>query len=178
MNIKPGENNRRFILVEMEADIAKNITAERLRRAIQGYTWRDQKGSERFEEGLGGGFRYCELGPALFDAQGQIRADVSYPELAQHVFFSETGEPLPGAGPAASPLLGVAKGVGVYLLYNGVLKDKSAQGGNVLTRSVLEALPAHDGPRVVYGTGCLLSEPALQQLGVAFRQIPYQVKVR
>jgi hypothetical protein len=38
---------------------------------------------------------------------------------------------------ANSPLLGVHEGVAVYLLYNGILKDKSADDGNVLTAPVL-----------------------------------------
>jgi site-specific DNA-methyltransferase (adenine-specific)/adenine-specific DNA-methyltransferase len=185
--------NRRFILVEMERDIARAITAERLRRVIQGYTWRDQKGNERREEGLGGSFRYCELGPTLFDAAGRIRPEVTYADLAQHVFFIETGQPLPftppslvepalslskgkGAG-GSGPLLGVANGIAVYLLYNGVLRDRSSAGGNVLTNAVLTSLPPHDGPKVVYGTGCRLSPERLRQLGITFRQIPYEIKV-
>lgn len=174
---KQDNGDRRFILVEMESDIAHNITAERLKRVMQGYTWHDQKGNERYEEGLRGGFSYCELGPTLFNAQGQIRTEVGYKELAQHVFFTETGEPLPDMKTQNGPLLGTSKGVGVYLLYNGVLKDKTPQGGNVLNRSVLSSLPKHDGPKVIYGTGCLLSEPTLQQLSIIFRQIPYEVKV-
>jgi len=34
-------------------------TADRLRRVIQSYTWTDQRGNERHEEGLGSGFCYC-----------------------------------------------------------------------------------------------------------------------
>lgn len=173
---KQDSGNRRFILVEMEPEIARNITAERLKRVIQGYTWFDQRGNERVEDGIGGGFQYCELGPTLFDAQGQICAEVNYHELAQHVFFTETGEPLPEMV-QESPFLGTSKGVGVYLLYNGVLKDKTPQGGNVLTRAVLNTLPSHEGPKVIYGTGCLLSQTTLQRLGVTFRQIPYELKV-
>ena len=167
--------NRRFILVEMVPDIALDITAERLRRVIQGYTWQDQKGNQRQEEGLGGGFRYCELGSTLFDAQGQIRGEVSFADLAQHVFFTETGEPL--SSTPSSSLLGVAKGTAVYLLYNGILHDRLPESGNVLTRRMLQALPAYDGPKVIYGTGCLLGETLLRRLGITFRQIPYQVKV-
>ena len=36
-----------------------------------------------------------------------------------------------------SPFLGECRGVGVYLLYNGILDDKSAQGGNVLNLSLI-----------------------------------------
>jgi adenine-specific DNA-methyltransferase len=167
---------RRFLLVEMEAEIAQSLTRERLRRVAEGYEWTDVRGNMRTGKGLGGSFRYCELGPTLFDASGQIRGEVAYGDLARHVFFVETGEPLPEATQPTWPLLGVAGGTGVYLLYNGVLRDKSVDGGNVLTRALMAALPAHEGPKVIYGTGCRISEHRLRQLSVIFRQIPYQVR--
>ncbi|MFZ5882525.1 MAG: site-specific DNA-methyltransferase [Chloroflexota bacterium] len=186
MNKEDGGNNRRFILVEMDENICKNITAERLRRVIQGYEWTDQKGNKKKEAGLGGGFRYCTLGETLFDAAGQIRSEVTFEDLARHVYFVETGQPLPiprspfpkgkGAG-RLGPLLGVHNGVAVYLLYNGVMKDKSRSGGNVLTRALLESLPPHDGPKVIYGNGCLLGENTLRSLNVTFKQVPYEIKV-
>ena len=42
------------------------------------------------------------------------------------------------------------EGVAVYLLYNGILKDKSVDGGNVLTAPVPALLPPHDGPKLPY----------------------------
>ncbi len=48
---------RRFILIEMERQIARDITAERVRRVIQGYT--NAKGEP--VPGLGSGFRYFEV---------------------------------------------------------------------------------------------------------------------
>ncbi len=172
------DGKRRVILVEIEPSIAREITALRLRRAIEGYEWSGQRGKVHRQEGLGGGFRFCELGPTLFDARGQIRAEVSYGDLARHVFFSETGEPLPAGATLDTPLLGAVEGTAVYLLYNGILRDKSPDGGNVLTRDLLAGLPAHDGPRVVYGAGCLLSPDFMRQAGVVFRQIPYEIVVR
>ena len=130
-----------------------------------------------FKPGLGGGFRYCRLGPTLFDADGQIRPDVSYEELARHVFFSETGEPLTGT-PAQPPLVGLHKGSGIYLLFNGVLGDERPDGGNLLTRQVLAQLPAHHGPKVIYAEGCTLSADYLARHQISFRQTPYQIRVR
>ena len=176
MNKEDG-GNRRFILVEMESEIARAITSVRLQRATKGYEWTGRKGKITQEEGLGGSFRFCELGPTLFDAQGQIRGEVSFVDLAHHVFLTETGEPLPGDAALDSPLLGTANGVAVYLLYNGILEDKSEDGGNVLTQAVLSNLPPHDGPKVIYGNGCMLSSAYLQRAGITFRQIPYEVKV-
>lgn len=169
----PDNEPRRFILVEIESKIGREVTAERVRRVAQGYT--NAKG-ERVEA-LGGGFRYCELGEPLFDEHGKIRETVSFGELARHVYFSETGEPLPRERVTKSPFLGECRGVGIYLLYNGILCDKSANGGNVLTRAVLAELPRFDGPKVIYCAGCLLGRDRLQADRIIVRQIPYEIKV-
>ena len=165
--------NRRFILVEMEPKIARDITAERVRRVVQGYM--NMKGEK--VEGLGGGFRYCELGEPLFDESGKIRESVSFADLARHVYFTETGEPLPRERVTKSPFIGECRGVGIYLLFNGILGDKSAQGGNVLTRSVLAKLPKFDGQKVIYCAGCLLGKDRLQAERILVRQTPYEIKV-
>lgn len=170
---KEDGGNRKFILVEMEPEIAKEITAERVRRVSEGYT--NAKGEA--VEGLGGGFRFCELSEPLFDETGKIRESVRFAELARHVYFTETGEPLPRERVSKSPLLGVCRGVAVYLLYNGILGDKSASGGNVLTRAVLAQLPPFDGPRVIYCAGCLLGKERLSAERITIRQTPYEIKV-
>jgi hypothetical protein len=172
---KADAGQRRFILVEMEEDICRNVAAQRLSRVINGYD-REKNGTTEHVEGLGGGFRYCTLGPTLFDETGQIRSEVTFPDLAAHVFFTETGSPLPKRRNGRSALLGVYNATAVYLLYNGILRDKSADGGNVLTRSTLAALPPHDGPKVVYGTGCRLGVARLRRERMTFRQIPYEVR--
>ncbi len=171
---KQDGGNRRFILVEMEPQIARNVTAERVRRVAQGYT--NIKG-ERVE-GLGGGFRYCELGEPLFDEHGKIRDTVRFADLARHVYLDATGgEPLPSDSMPDTPLIGVHRGVGIYLLYNGILGDASEDGGNVLTRAVLAQLPPFAGPKIIYCAGCLLGHDRLQTEGIRVRQIPYEIKV-
>lgn len=76
-----------------------------------------------------------------------------------------------------SPLLGNFRGTGIFLLYNGILEDKSRGGGNVLTRAILADLPAFDGPRVIYCAGCLLGAERLRRENIIIRQVPYEVKV-
>lgn len=168
----PEAEPRKFIAVEMEPEIARNVTAERIRRVAEGYT--NAKGEA--VAGLGGGFRFCELGEPLFDELGQIRDTVRFADLARHVYFSETGEPLPRERVPNSPLLGICRGVAIYLLYNGILGDKSANGGNVLTRAVLSKLPEFDGPKVVFCAGCLLGAERLATAQITVRQIPYEVR--
>ena len=164
--------NRRFILVEMDEGIAANVTAERVKRVAQGYT--NTKGEK--VAGLGGGFQFCKLSKEpLFTADGQIREDVRFSELAEFVWFAETGSGYRGKG--NSPLLGVHEGRAIYLLYNGILKDKSVDGGNVLTNPVLDVLELHDGPRVIYAAACRLGAPRLNRAGIVFKQTPYALDV-
>jgi adenine-specific DNA-methyltransferase len=164
--------NRKFILVEMEPEIAKDIAAERVRRVIEGYT--DSKGKK--VEGLGGGFQYCRLSKRpLFEADGSIRDDVRFKQLAEFVWFAETGTSFTGR--RNSPLLGVHEGAAVYLLYNGILKDRSIGGGNVLTGPVLSQLPPHDGPKVIYAAACRLGATRLTREQITFKQTPYAIEV-
>jgi site-specific DNA-methyltransferase (adenine-specific)/adenine-specific DNA-methyltransferase len=164
---------RRFILVEIDEKIAGDITAERVRRVARGYT----RAKGEAVPGLGGGFHFARLGKPLFDETGAIRADVTFPELAEFVFFKETGRPLPRAsrGHRRSPLLGVHEGRGVYLLFNGILGDQTVNGGNVLTGLVLAQLPAHAGPKVVYAAACRLGRARLETEQLTFRQTPYDL---
>ena len=209
--------NRRFVLVEMDETIARTVTAERVRRAAEGYAFTGTARTEllrkpltltalrrmpetlaeaarlregfadrfdRFEEkadkgayalygvsdvaemkaGLGGSFRYARLGPPLVDGENRLAAGVTRDDVARFVFFAATGTPLVAA-PAGGALVGVHGALAVYLL--------GTNGDGVLTGRTLAALPAHDGPRVVFGTASRVAAPDLRAAGVEFRQIPY-----
>lgn len=168
--------NRKFILVELEEEIAKNVTAERIKRVINGYEVEKQNGTKEKVEGLGGGFRYCKLGEPLFDKFGNVRQGVKFRELAFHIFFSETGVPLKENTRFNSPLIGKYKGVAYYLLFNGILGDKSVNGGNVLTSKILSELPPHNGQKIIFGESCRLSSARLKKENIIFKQIPYEIK--
>ena len=125
--------------------------------------------------GLGGGFQFCRLsGEPLFDADGQIRSDVKFAQLAEFVWFAETGTGFTGT--ADSPLLGVHEGRAIYLLYNGILKDKSVGGGNVLTGPVFDVLPKFAGPKVIYAAANRMGARAARE-GITFKQTPYALEV-
>lgn len=164
--------NRRFILVEMDESIAHNITAERVRRVSQGY--KNAKGE--VVAGLGSGFRFAKLGKTLFDESGAIREDVKFRELAEFVYFHHTGSPMP-KGWKTSPLLGIVDGRAIYLLYNGILGDRSIDGGNVLTAPVLAELPPHNGPKTIYAAACRLGPNRLERERIQFKQTPYGLRV-
>lgn len=165
---------RRFILVEMDEGIAQNVTAERVKRVSTGYT----NAKDNKVEGLGGGFQFCRLSAEpLFTADGQIRADVRFDELAEFVWFSETGHGWPKTA-TRSPLLGTFNGIAIYLLYNGILRDRGDLGGNVLNSRTLIILPAHGGQRVIYGARSRFDRSKLARIGVEFRQLPYELTVK
>jgi site-specific DNA-methyltransferase (adenine-specific)/adenine-specific DNA-methyltransferase len=197
---------RRFILVEMDEGIAQKVTRERVKRAAQGYTKSTLSPNpaggqgEKVVEGLGGGFQFCRLSAEpLFDADGQIRSDVSFAQLAEFVWFAETGTGYtpsfrgdavePGIqspkldsrlrgndGSGMSPLLGVHEGRAIYLLYNGILKDKSVAGGNVLTGPVFDLLPKFSGPKVIYAAANRMGARAARE-HITFKQTPYALAV-
>lgn len=158
--------NRNFVIVEMDQSVAVNVTAARLKFAAQAH---------------GGSFRFCTLGEPLFDADGNVSPSVTFPDLAAHVFFCETGSPIPKRADGASPLIGTFQNRAIYLLHSadavGVARE---QAGNVLTGAVLETLPLPDkdfaGARIVYAEGCTVPDDRLSALGVTFKQIPYQIE--
>ena len=124
----------------------------------------------------GGGFRFCSLGPTITTPEGDINPEVRFADLAAFAWFRATGVPLPKVPAKASPLLGIHRGTAVYLLYNGILADRSPQGGNVLTRETLALLPPHNGSKIVFGTGCRIGAARLAREHVSFRQIPFAIK--
>jgi site-specific DNA-methyltransferase (adenine-specific)/adenine-specific DNA-methyltransferase len=163
--------NRQFVLVEMDEDIAKSVTAERNKRVIEGYE--NAKGEQ--VAGLGGGFQFCRLSDEpLFAADGEVRADVTFAQLASYVWFNETKIGYEGKGD--SPLLGVFEGRAIYLLYNGILKDKKPEGGNILTRTVFDALPKFDGQKVIYAAAYQGGVNWIKKEQIIFKQTPYALE--
>ncbi|WP_370515455.1 DNA methyltransferase [Paracoccus sp. S-4012] len=184
---------RRWIGVEM-GEHARTHCATRLRKVIEG----EQGGISKDVGWQGGGaFRFVTLGPRVYDENGVIAPEVRFADLARHVWFTETRRPLDGV--PETPLLGIVNrpprtdapddGSGaplrapdraVALLFNGILRDRSAQGGNVLTRATLSLIREHlpqgfAGTLTVYATASRLSAATLKREGVQFRQTPYDL---
>ncbi|WP_371345440.1 site-specific DNA-methyltransferase [Ancylobacter sp. IITR112] len=171
---------RRYIGIEM-GDHAVTHCAPRLEKVIAG-----EPGGISQSVGWrgGGGFRFYRLGPPVFDEDGHIRADIRFPVLAAHIWFSEAATPWTAT--SGTPLLGFHDGRAFALLYNGILGDRRPDGGNVLTRATLAlirtAIAAQDpdfaGPLTVYGEQSRISPPVLEREQVTFKQTPYDVKAR
>ena len=149
LNAQDG-GNRKFILIESQ-DYCQTITAERVKK-------------------IGGSFNFYRLGENVFDSAGKINSAVTFDQLANFVWFSETK--IPYLEQTRSPLLGIHNGTAIYLLYNGILKDKTLTGGNVLTKKILSILPQYDGEKIIFGSACRLDENFLHENKITFRQIP------
>lgn len=166
---------RRFIQIEVLKDVAERVTSLRMSRVVSGYETSGGSNGSSKVSGLGGGFQYCRLSSEpLFDADGRIRPDVKFPQLAEFVWFAETGTGYSGS--SRGPLLGIHEGRAIYLLYNGILGDRSIAGGNVLTGLVFDRLPSHAGPKVIYGAGNRMGARAAAEQ-VTFKQHPYALQV-
>ena len=85
---KEDGGNRKFILVECE-DYADTITAERVRRVIDGVP---NARDESLREGLGGSFTYCTLG-APIEIEGMLTGDglPAYSSLAAYLLHMASG---------------------------------------------------------------------------------------
>ena len=160
---------RQYIGIEM-GDHAITHVVPRMKKVIDG----EQGGISKAEKWKGGGgFRFYRLGEQLFDEFQLIRSDVKFPQLAAHIWFTETHTPYRGT--SDSPMLGIHQGTAYYLLYNGILGDKKPQSGNVLTSAVLKMLPPFDGPKVIYGEANRFGPARMQQEGIIFKQIPTEI---
>ncbi len=170
--------SRRFILVEVEPKIAREITAVRLERVSEGYTY-EQKGRLQNVFGTGGTFSYYHVGETFSEKQ-----EIPFSEMAQLLFFKETGTPMAvdialslveGDRPAYSScttnekrqraFLGSADGIGVYLL----------NSDDILTEELISRLPRHDGMKIIHCGGTQLTEATLKHHGITFRQMPYNL---
>ncbi|MGE5538411.1 MAG: site-specific DNA-methyltransferase [Gemmatimonas sp.] len=163
---------RKFICVELDPDICEKVTAPRLAAAIKGFG---------DNPGTGGGYRYCTLGEPLFDGDGNLSPSVAFSDLAAHVFFCETGSPLPHRADGSSPLIGTFQGRAIYLLFSSSsVGFADTRAGNVLTTTSLKDLlaspPGFSGHRVVYAEGCTVPEDRLTAADVTFKQMPYQIE--
>jgi len=151
------------------------------RRSKDGYFYLyGEKTIEEEKEGLGGSVRYLTLGPEMETTETDVGSQVTYDDLARHLHYLETGRPLDDDAALRPPLVNTANGTALYLLYGAPTGDGQAgTDGNVLTREVLNALPNPDADvntRVVYGEACRLGDDVLDEHGITFRQIPYDVR--
>lgn len=171
--------NRQFILVELEPEIAREITAVRLQRVCEGYPDAIGGNLQRLLAPDKETFAYYHVGETFLE-----RSEIPFHEMAQYLFFKETGtliatdtvvNLMEGDRPTYAScstheryqraFLGSVNGVGVYLLNN----------EDILNDNLIDRLPRHEGRKIIHCGGTQLSIRLLKDRGVTFRQMPYNL---
>ena len=170
--------NRKFILVECE-DYADTITAERMRRVINGVPGAR---NASLREGLSGSFTYCELGDPI-DVEGMLTGDSlpEYSSLAAYLLHTSAG--LSVGASTMTPqnddgLFYNSDTTNYYLLYEPDVNYLRNNGGmlNEERASRISAHSQQDGRKaVVFGPGKYIGQRELSSLGITFCQLPYEI---
>ncbi|MGN0791136.1 MAG: site-specific DNA-methyltransferase [Christensenellales bacterium] len=160
---KQDGGNRKFILVEM-MDYADTITAERVKRVIDGYG----EGNKAVE-GLGGDFSYYELGAPLFKEDKNLNEEVGEEEIRKYVYYMETKKPIETNSTDNRYYMGKNNDTAYYFYYE---KDKPT----TLNRDFLATVKTEATGYVIYADICALSKETLSANGIVFKKIPRDIK--
>ena len=172
---KSDGGNRKFILVEME-DYAESITAERVKRVIDGYG---------DTEGTGGSFDFYELGEPVFDADGNLNENIGTEKIREYIWYSEIRNEKLGIRNVddcdseisnssfqisnSQYFLGKYLGTAYYFYYE---KDQIT----TLDKAFLNTITQRAEQYVIYADNCLLSAEFMQANHIIFKKIPRDVK--
>ncbi len=160
---------RKWIAIEM-GDHCYTHTHKRLKSVIKG---EDTTGvTDKYNWNGGSGFQFCEFDVALTDEYGIINKEVSYKDLARHIYFIETGRGIENEDAINSPYIGGYSNVHYFLLFN------NNESINILNIEFLETINKYDGMKVIYTDVCTVSDNILSMNGIIFKQIPYQIEVK
>ena len=160
---KADGGNRKFILVEM-MDYADSITAERVKRVINGYGE-----GKKAVEGTGGSFSYYELGPVLLQADGNLNEEVGADKIRAYVYYMETRQSLPARQDPAEPyLLGVCRDTAYYFYY-----ERSRV--TTLDYDFLSTVKTGAEGYIIYADLCAVPQETLRRYNITFKKIPRDI---
>lgn len=159
---KADDGKRRFILIEM-MDYAKSITAERVKRVINGYGE-----GKKAVEGTGGAFGYYELGEPIFKGDGSLNEAVGAERIRSYIWYSETGSVYDAFADTNPYYLGRLNGTGYYFYYE-------PEALTTLDYSFLATITDKQDGYVIYADMCAISDDELAEFGIAFKKIPRDI---
>ncbi|MDR2050266.1 MAG: site-specific DNA-methyltransferase [Deltaproteobacteria bacterium] len=155
---KQDGGNRKFILVEM-MDYAESVTAERVRRVIDGYA---------DVEGTGGSFSFYELGEPLLLENKFLNENLPILKIREYVWFMETKTPLPDTAEVESFLLGLRNNTAYYFFYE---RDSIT----TLDHAFLERIQSKADAYLIYADMNTLSDHELERHNIVFKKIPRDI---
>lgn len=158
---KADGGHRKFILIEME-DYANSITAERVKRVIDGYGE-----GKNAVEGTGGGFSYYELGEPVLIGKN-LNEVVGAEKIREYIWYTEAKTAYAPPAGGDPYYLGKHGDTGYYFYYE-------PDGITVLDRAFLSRLTEKVSGYVIYADRCVLSDAKLVELGIVFKKIPRDI---
>lgn len=162
LNLNHLDNgNRKFILVEL-MDYADTITAERVKRVINGYGK-----NEEYVNGVGGNFSYYELGDTLMNGN-ELNENVSTDKIREYVYFTETKSQLSEPKEDEPYYLGSHISTAYYFYYE---REKIT----TLNRDFLHTVKIPADGYVMYADLCTLSDAELEKYHITFKKIPRDI---
>lgn len=161
MNKQDG-GNRKFILVEM-MDYADTITAERVKRVIDGYGEGDKA-----VEGTGGSFSYYELGAPVFRGDKNLNEEIGETEIRKYVYFMETKQRLATDFDDNRYFMGKHNATAFYFFYE---KEEIT----TLNTEFLSTVKTKADGYVIYADKCVLSSKFMSDNGIVFKKIPRDI---
>jgi adenine-specific DNA-methyltransferase len=164
LNAQDG-GNRKFILIEM-MDYAETITAERVRRVMQGYG-----SGEKAVAGLGGGFDFYTVGEPLLQEDGNLNEAVGLNELRRYIGHTEGVKPqdlLPPDNLRHPALVGEANGCACFFHYQPDVIT-------TLNMDFLATLNWKPEAAVIYADNCVLADDFLRRHRLHFKKIPRDI---
>ena len=160
---KADGGNRKFILVEM-MDYADSITAERVKRVIDGYGE-----GKKAVEGIGGNFSYYELGPALLLPDGNLNEEVSAQKIREYVYYMETKEPMTAEQPTDEPyFMGLCRNTAYYFYYE-------RESVTTLDHAFLATIQTEAEGYTIYADLCAIPQENLRKHNITFKKIPRDI---
>lgn len=160
---KADGGNRKFILVEME-NYADSITAERVKRVIDGYGE-----GKKAVEGTGGNFSYYELGPVLLLPDGNLNEEVGAQKIREYVYYMETKGPLPTEQPKDEPyFMGLCRNTAYYFYYE-------RESVTTLDHTFLATIQTKAEGYTIYADLCAIPQETLRKYNITFKKIPRDI---
>jgi adenine-specific DNA-methyltransferase len=158
---KEDGGNRKVILIEME-DYAEHVTAERVKRVMQGFAG---------QPGTGGSFDYLTLGEPVFTDGGELNERAGLPGLRQYIYYAETKQALPPLAEAEADnaaFLALHDDTAYYFHYE-------PDAVTTLSHDFLATMRTRAGQYIIYADNCLLPAEFLTQHGIIFKKIPRDI---
>ncbi|MFP4547382.1 MAG: site-specific DNA-methyltransferase [Fidelibacterota bacterium] len=161
---KEDGGNRKFIMIEME-EYADDITAERVKRVIQGYGT-----GKKAVEGTGGQFDYYELGAPIFKDNKNLNEEIGEEKIREYIYYTETKTYLTRKQSKKNKyFLDIHNDTGYYFYYE---KDRLT----TLDLEALKIIKTKAEQYIIYADYCLLDKKYMQERNIIFKKIPRDIK--